>query len=140
MSRNDDEPEELPQGQMRLTWTDEDGEEVSHIFPSKMEVCSDCQGHGFVLNESMRYHAYTSSDEEMHDPEFREEYFKRGGIYDVQCPTCKGKNVEEVPNEERFSEEQKKLFAEYEEHEEDMARMDAEDRHTRYMESGGYDY
>jgi predicted methyltransferase len=140
MSRNDDEPEVLPQGQMRLTWTDEEGEEVSHIVPSKKEVCHDCDGHGMVLNESMRHHAYTSDDEEMHDPEFREEYFKRGGIYDVQCPTCKGHNVEEVVDESRLSDEQKKLYAEYEEHEEDMARMDAEDRHTRYMESGGYDY
>lgn len=128
------------QGEIELTWFNEEGEEVTHSFPSKNEVCHDCEGHGTVLNEGMRYYAYTSEDEEFHDPEFREEYFKRGGIYDVQCPTCKGKNVEEVVDESRLSEEQKKLYAEYEENQEEMARMDEEDRHTRYMESGGYGY
>ena len=82
-----------------LTYVNDDDEEITFSVPSKMAVCPNCEGGGYVLNESMRYHAYTSYDEEMQDPEFREEYFKRGGIYDVQCPTCKGKNVVPVPDE-----------------------------------------
>lgn len=107
----------------------EDGEtidEVVYTFPAKNEVCWDCEGHGYVLTPGMRDYAYTSSDEEMHDPEFREEYFKRGGIYDVQCPTCKGRNVVPAVDESRLSDEQKKQYAEYQEHEEAQAQADAE--------------
>lgn len=113
---------------IELTYEDEDGEEITIEVPSKMEVCYDCEGHGMVLNESMRNYAYTSEDEEMHDPEFREEYFKRGGIYDVVCPTCKGKNVLAVPDEETINknEKLKSEYEKYEEWKEDRDRADAE--------------
>lgn len=128
------------QGTIELTWIDDEGEEVKHTFPAVNEVCDDCEGNGTVMNESMRSYAYTSDDEEMHDPEFREEYFKRGGIYDVQCPTCKGNNVVPVVNEEALkTDEEKALFKSYQESEERSARYDAEDRAIRRMESGGYD-
>lgn len=61
--------------------------------PSRKQVCGDCEGHGTVLNPSMRYHAYTAEDLQDWDDQDREEYFKRGGIYDVTCPTCNGRNV-----------------------------------------------
>lgn len=128
------------QGVIELTWSDEDGEDITHEFPCKNEVCPRCEGYGTHLTPSIGNHAY--SQEEFYDSfddEGREEYFKRGGIYDVQCEECKGNKVIEVVDESRLSEEQKKLYAEYEEHEEEMARMDAEDRQTRYYESGGYD-
>lgn len=113
---------------IELTYENEEGEEVTLEVPSKMEVCHDCGGHGFVLNESMRYHAYTSEDEEMHDEEFREEYFKRGGIYDVQCPTCKGKNVIAVPDEDTIerNEKLKVEYKKYQEWKEESDRADAE--------------
>lgn len=129
------------QGEIELEWYDEDGEEVSHSFPCKNEVCPRCEGYGTHLNPSIGNHAYTMEEfNESFDDEGREEYFKRGGIYDVQCEECKGNKVIQVVDESRLSEEQKNLYAEYEEHEEEMARMDAEDRQTRYYESGGYDY
>lgn len=66
-------------------------------FPAKRVVCHDCNGEGFVLNPSMRYHAYTEEEFfEAFDDGDREEYFTRGGIYDVICPTCKGRNVIDV--------------------------------------------
>lgn len=116
------------QGMMELTYENDDGDEVVIEVPSKMEVCDDCEGHGTVLNESMRNYAYTSEDEEFHDPEFREEYFKRGGIYDVQCPTCKGKNVVEVPDEEAINrnEKLKADFEKYSEWKDDRDQADAE--------------
>lgn len=129
------------QGEIELEWYDEDGEEVSHSFPSKNEVCHRCEGYGTHLNPSIGNHAYSQEEfYESFDEEGREEYFKRGGIYDVQCEECKGNKVIEVVDESRLSEEQKKLYEEYCEHEEDMARMDEDDRRTRYYESGGYDY
>jgi len=111
---------------IELTYENDEGEEVSLTLPAKMEVCYDCEGHGYVLNESMRYYAYTSEDEEMHDPEFCEEYFKRGGIYDVVCPTCKGKNVLPTVNEEALNEKQKADYEVYREWKEDQDRADAE--------------
>lgn len=119
-----------------ITIEDDDGNETEHELPCKMEVCDDCEGHGFVLNESMRYHAYTQEDEEMHDPEFLEEYFKRGGIYDVQCPTCKGRNVVAVIDREACEKDPKlkDILAQWDEQEENRAQADAEIRAEQRME------
>lgn len=126
------------QGEIELTWYDEEGEEVTHSFPSKNEVCPRCEGHGTHLTPSIGNHAYSMEEfyESFDDEEDREEYFKRGGRYDVTCEECHGKNVIEVVDEDKLSEEQKKLYAEYEESAEESARQDAEDRHTRWMEDG----
>ncbi len=80
---------------------DAEGDEVSAVLPAKHVVCSRCEGHGTHLNPSIGNHAYTS--EEFHDSfddEEAEEYFKRGGRYDVTCEVCKGKNVVLVVDEE----------------------------------------
>lgn len=66
--------------------------------PSHKEVCGDCNGHGTVLNPSMRYHAYTAEDLRDWSEEEKEQYFMRGGIYDVTCPTCRGRNVVDAIN------------------------------------------
>lgn len=135
------------QGTIELTWTDEETEEeVTHKFPSKNEVCHRCEGYGTHLNPSIGNHAYSMEEfqesfpDEDGDFNPREEYFRRGGIYDVTCETCKGNKVLPVVDEEHLNDEQKVLYAQYEEYEEKVARWDAEDRHTRYMESGGMDY
>lgn len=98
-----------------ITIFDEDLDEgYVHEFPSKMEVCDDCHGHGYVLNESMRSHGYSSEEffEEFDDEE-RLEYFKPGGIYDVACPTCQGKNVIEVIDESRLHPDEKRIYEIY---------------------------
>lgn len=114
-------------------------------FPAVFQVCHDCEGHGFVLNPSMRGHAY--SQEEFardFDDEEQAEYFKRGGIYDVICPTCKGKNVVLVIDSETVdaskNEEQKRQLAAYLEWKRDEAREKRADALIRRMENGGYDY
>ena len=73
----------------------DDEEEVTLTLPAKMVVCSDCRGCGTVLCEGMRGHAYSQEEfeEAFFDEEDREAYCKRGGKYDVTCPTCDGKNV-----------------------------------------------
>lgn len=78
---------------IEVTVYGENGDEAIFDLPAKVVVCYDCGGEGTVLNESMRGCAYTEQDEEFHDPEFREQYFRLGGCYDVTCPTCKGRNV-----------------------------------------------
>jgi len=123
-----------------LTYLNDDGDEIELDLPSHMDVCGDCQGHGTVMNESMRNHAYSSEEfyEAFPEDEDREQYFKRGGIYDVQCPTCHGKNVVPVVDEEKLSEEQKAQYKEYLKYSYEMARCDAEDRATRRAEDGYY--
>jgi len=86
-------------------------DETTHTFPSKKVVCPDCDGHGTVLNPSMRGHAYTQEEFSDFSDEEQDAYFNRGGMYDVTCPTCGGKNVVDEPDESRFTEEDKEVFA-----------------------------
>lgn len=104
-------------------------------LPMHRIVCTDCEGEGYVLNESMRYHAYSREefeeafederdqlDYDCHNdnegpcedsckcPAPQLEYFKRGGIYDVVCPTCKGKNVIDVVDIETLEFQTKMFF------------------------------
>lgn len=124
-----------------ITLENEDGEEVQHELPAKNEVCYRCEGFGTHLNPNIGEHAYTREEfEESFDEEGREEYFKRGGIYDVSCEECHGNKVVLVVDEDRLTEDQKKIFEEHEDRQAEIARWDAEDRHTRRMESGGWDY
>jgi hypothetical protein len=97
-------------------YTDENDEQIYCTFPAKYEVCPDCNGYGTHLNESMRNHAY--SEEEFADfSEYeKEQYFERGGIYDVTCLKCKGKRVVKAIDEDSLNSEQKiahKLYESY---------------------------
>lgn len=113
--------------------------EESHDLPSKFEVCDDCEGHGSVLNESMRNHAYTAEEfAEAFDEEEAAEYSRHGGRYDVKCPTCQGKNVVSVVDTDHLSPEQAKVFAIWEEQGAEEAREREYDRRTYLMECGGY--
>lgn len=130
----------MNQDKIELSWMDEDGEEVSHSFPAKNEVCGRCEGFGTHLNPSIGQHAYSMEEfeESFPEDEDKEQYFRRGGIYDVQCEQCHGNKVVLVVNEDALTEEQKKLYEDYQRDQEEDARMEAEDRHTRMMEDGGF--
>lgn len=107
-------------------------------FPAKRVVCHECEGESYVLNPSMRNHAYSAEDfDHEFDEEMQEQYFKRGGIYDVICPTCRGANVISIIDEDRLTPAQKKDFDSYTEAQDRYARYrreaDAEDRMERMM-------
>ena len=125
---------------MKVQWLDCNGEEVEAELPSHMVVCSTCQGHGTHLNPSIGQHAYTAEEfRESFYEEEAEEYFRRGGRYDVQCETCKGlRVVEEVDQAACRTSAQMSDLQEYNNYLEEKGRMDAEDRATYRMESGGY--
>jgi hypothetical protein len=92
---------------------DEDGDELEIALPVKLEVCSRCEGHGTHLTPSIGEHAYTQEEfYDSFDEEGREEYFRRGGMYDVTCHDCKGKNVVPVVDEEACKRDPK-LKADY---------------------------
>lgn len=72
--------------------------EYTHEWPARFEVCEECDGHGTVLTPSIREHAYSHEEfmEAFDTEELQEAYFKRGGMFDVQCPLCKGDRVVKV--------------------------------------------
>jgi hypothetical protein len=107
-------------------------EEQTITLPVKMEVCDRCQGHGTHLTPSIGEHAYSTHafNEAFPEDEDRQEYFRRGGRYDVQCLTCKGANVIAVVDEDacKFNPAYKRDLVLYNAHMEAKAFCDAEDR------------
>jgi len=93
-----------------VKYFNDDGEEVEIKLPHTREVCSQCEGFGTTLNPSIGEHAYSAEEfaESFDDDESREQYFKRGGIYDVQCHECHGAKVINVLAEEECKTEEQK--------------------------------
>ena len=116
-------------------------EETDESLPGKFEVCPRCEGHGTHLTPSIGEHAYSAEEfnESFSDEEDRAEYFKRGGIYDVQCYECKGEKVVLVVDEDACRTDEEKALLEMYYHQcEEQARDAAEDRAMRRAEDGGY--
>lgn len=67
-------------------------------LPAKRIVCTECDGTGAVLCDSLRGLALSADDM---DPDFSEAYFD--GNYDVCCRECNGKNVIDVVDEESLT-------------------------------------
>ncbi len=122
----------------------ENGSERTLIFREpfvKFEVCGRCEGHGMILNPSIGEHAYSQEEfdeafPDMDDGYFnsREEYFKRGGIFDVQCPECKGNKVVPVLVEEAFDTPlKKKIYKRIMDQMESDAEYERECRREREM-------
>lgn len=110
------------------------GIEHEYELPAKFEVCDKCEGHGFHLTPSIGEHAYTREEFEdtFHEEEDRAEYFKRGGIYDVQCTMCNGKRVIAVVDESLcVSHKQKRLLKLYEAIQNQLAEWRAEEARER---------
>lgn len=94
---------------IEVKYWDENGEAVEVELPGKMAVCPRCEGHGTHLNPAIGEHAYSAEEfaEAFPEPEDREQYFRRGGIYDVKCEECGGRNVVPEVDEAACTEEQK---------------------------------
>lgn len=126
--------ENLPEG----STLNEDGEIAVPVeMPTKREVCHRCEGYGTHLNPSIGEHAYTREEfyEAFYDEEDREQYFRRGGIYDVQCVECRGERVVDQIDREACKKSQNPLvrfaleFQDLSEREErDYQRMCADER------------
>jgi len=116
----------------QFTLIDGDGDELIHDLPAKHEVCDRCEGHGTHLNPAIGEHAYTRDEfNESFDDDERAEYFRRGGIYDVQCEQCHGQRVVTVVDERACtSATDKRTLAIYHA----QQRAAAEDERTRRAE------
>jgi len=76
-----------------LVGESDEGEEEFAVFPCKFEVCSTCQGRGTHVNPSIDSGGISSEDF-YDDPDFAADYM--GGVYDVCCYECGGRNVSPV--------------------------------------------
>jgi hypothetical protein len=105
------------------------------LLPSKFEVCDRCEGKGRHTNPNIDGNGITSSEMDELGPEFLEDYLS--GVYDVACQVCGGERVVPAIDYGRLDVEMAHAAALWEEQEEARARMDAADRRTMLMESGG---
>jgi RecJ-like exonuclease len=116
----------------------DEGDEITVALPHRMEVCERCEGHGKHLNPNIGSHAYTPEEfNESFDDDEREQYFKRGGIYDVICEVCHGRNV--VPMLDESACKVQGLTTEMEAYlksEKERCQYEAECRAEQRMESG----
>lgn len=112
--------------------------EDEHELPAVWAICSRCEGEGKHVNPNVDGHGISAEEwEQEWDKESREGYFR--GDYDVTCEArCKDGKVLEVAGDDQLSPEQQLFAKRYAEQLEERAQSDAEDRHTRYMESGGH--
>jgi DnaJ-class molecular chaperone len=132
-------PDDPRPGYMRLKYVD-GNDEIEFDVPYKNEICSRCNGEGSHLNPNIGMHAYGQEEfeEAFPEPEDKEQYFKRGGVYDVQCETCHGNKVVQVVDRARIqSKEVKAKLNAYDKYKREEARYDHEDRVTRFWENGG---
>lgn len=116
-----------------ITLMDDEENEVEHELPATNEVCGRCDGFGTHTNPNIDGNGITSSEWAEWDYEERESYMN--GDYDVTCEECHGNKVVLVPDPNVMSEEQKKIFAQWEEQEEERAAFDADWRREQEMES-----
>lgn len=112
---------------------DDDGLEYTITIMAMYDVCGTCNGKGRYVNPNIDSHGI-SREEFDEDPDFEEGYFR--GDYDVTCVECSGLRVVLVPNNEANDE---KLLKEFNDIVDGRIKDDYADRHTRYMESGGYE-
>lgn len=126
---------ELPELYCRNDW---------HIYerelelPARWAICDRCGGDGTHVNPSIDGHGITADEWNGPDwdDESRDTYLSGG--YDVPCEArCAGGRVL-VPDEEACASEPLATHLRlYREQQDRAARDAAEDRRTRYMESGG---
>ncbi len=123
---------------------DDNGESIMETLPAKFIVCPMCEGHGTVLNPSMRNHCYSFDEfnETFHDDEDRAAYFQRGSKYDVQCPNCKGKNVVLVVDEDACAsnEYQQNMLKAHAAWQDELWQSNIEDTKTMRGECGIWDH
>lgn len=106
-----------------FTTYDDDGEEMIHYLPARMEVCDRCNGEGTHVNPAIDGNGITSEEMRELGDEFLEDYL--GGRYDVTCEECKGANVVPVLDESRCDPE---LLALYHKEQQEIWESRAEER------------
>lgn len=87
----------------------------------KRHVCPRCNGEGLIANpafDGMSVSEMVERDGYEETDEFLREYTKRGGMYDIVCPCCRGNKVINIARLQEWNEEE-----EYRREEEAERRM-----------------
>lgn len=114
---------------IKFIYEDDDGNEIEHTFPTRKEVCPDCQGEGKHVNRNIDGNGITGEEWAEWDHEDKETYLSGG--YDVICENCHGANVVDEVDEDRFSNKDKEVFELYC----NELKAEAQDRAYQRMES-----
>ena len=77
------------------------------VLPHKWAVCDVCRGNGTHVNPSIDCGGLTARDFDQ-DPDFAEAYWR--GEYDQPCNKCGGRTTVPVPDFDRISDEDRKLY------------------------------
>jgi hypothetical protein len=97
-------------------------------LPVTYEVCYKCEGSGKIVNPAIDEHGI-SQEEFDEDPDFEEAYFS--GVYDIQCPLCKGKRVLPIVDKRNLTKEEKTLWREIQEYNRESRKIDEISRQER---------
>lgn len=107
-------------------------------LPAHYEICSRCKGEGTHTNPSIDGNGITSEEWNGPDWDDEEREMYMSGGYDVACEAGCSNGKVLVVDEALCKDEPLKTHLEaYNEREDANARSEAEDRRTRYYESGG---
>lgn len=116
-----------------ITVYDDDDNEVEYTLPATNEVCDRCEGHGTHSNPNIDGNGITASEWAEWHPDEQDAYIN--GEYDVTCEKCHGNNVITVPDTARMSQDQLKIFHQWEKQEAERASNDAEWNRENEMEA-----
>lgn len=114
---------------MKVELYDDDCDEPIKL-PTRKVVCPRCRGEGTHMNPAIDGNGISTDDECWQDDGFREMYFSGG--YDVTCEECNGANVIDELDEEAAGPELVERYWR-------AVQDEMDDRHTRYMESRGWE-
>lgn len=91
-------------------------------LPSKRDMCPTCEGEGTTVFGRMRGDAAVFTQEDFEeDPDLAENL--ENGVYDKECPHCKGTRVVDTVDEERLEKENPELFKQWRYHVESLEEM-----------------
>lgn len=120
---------------LKVSYEDEDGNEVELDLPAHNVVCSRCDGDGTHVNPAIDGNGISAEEWYAEwDEDEREAYM--AGRYDVQCEECHGQRVVLEVDEDLLTDEQKVAYAAYCEHERFRADEEYYDAMTARAERG----
>jgi len=119
---------------IKIWYTNDDGDRESMKMPGRWAICSRCDGHGKHVHPAIDGNGITSSEWAEWDDEEREMYF--GGGYDVGCEEKCNDGKQWVVDEEALDNSQKAAYEIWCMEKDEEARERYAEMRMRAAESG----